>query len=245
MFAGSGTVINVVAVLAGSGIGMLLGNRFPERTRELIMQAMGLFTLVLGASAIASGLSAELSAAVGSNASFLIVLGALLIGGICGSLLRIEERLDAAAEWLRVRIAKKSESGRFVEGMVTATLIFCVGPMSILGAISDGLGQGNELLVTKSIMDGFSSIAFASGLGVGVMASVVPLFCYQGALTLVGMGLGEFLSTAQIDALGATGGVILLGMGVRLAGIKRIAVGDLLPALVVAPVLVWLVGMAV
>jgi uncharacterized membrane protein YqgA involved in biofilm formation len=233
----------VIAVLIGSAIGLLLGHRLPERTRDLVPQAMGLFTLVLGGSAIVDGLSPELTAEVGDNASFLIVLGALLIGGITGSLLRIEDRLDGGADWLRSKIAKKSESGRFVEGMVTATLIFCVGPLSILGSISDGLGQGNEQLVVKSVMDGFSSIAFASGLGIGVMAAVLPLAVYQGALTLLGMGLGDFLSIGQVDALGATGGVILLGLAIRLIGLKKLPVGDLLPALVVAPLLVWLVGM--
>jgi uncharacterized membrane protein YqgA involved in biofilm formation len=235
----------VIAVLIGSAVGLLLGHRFPERTRNLIPQTMGLFTLVLGGSAIVDGLSEALSAEVGENAPFLIVLGALVIGGILGSLLRIEDRLDSGADWLRSKIAKKSESGRFVEGMVTATLIFCVGPLSILGSISDGLGHGNEQLVVKSVMDGFSSIAFASGMGIGVMAAVIPLAIYQGALTFLGMGLGDFLSTAQVDALGATGGVILLGLAIRLIGAQRIPVGDLLPALIVAPVLVWLVGMAI
>jgi uncharacterized membrane protein YqgA involved in biofilm formation len=245
VFPGFGTVVNVAAVLLGSAIGLVLGHRFPERTSGLVVQAMGLFTLVLGGNAIADGMSDALSAEVGPQAVYLVVLGALLIGGIIGSLLRLESRMDAGAEWLCGKIAKKADKGKFVEGMVTAALIFCVGPLSILGSISDGLSRGNEQLVVKSVMDGFSSIAFASSMGIGVMASVIPLALYQGALTLLGMGLGDFLSIGQIDSLGATGGVVLLGLGIRLIGIKRIPVGDLLPALAVAPLLTWLVALLV
>ncbi|MDR1187400.1 MAG: DUF554 domain-containing protein [Bifidobacteriaceae bacterium] len=243
MFRGAGTVINIAAVLLGSGVGMALGNRFPERTRTLLTQCLGLFTLVLGALAIADGLSAELRAEVGPSAPMLIVLAALLIGAITGSLVRLEDRIDAGAEWVRRKLARGAEPGPFSEGMVTATLVFCVGPLSILGSLSDGLGLGAEQLMVKAVLDGFAAIAFASTLGIGVLFSVLPLAVYQGSLTLLGFGLGEFLSVGQIDALGATGGIILLGLGVRLAGIKKIAVADLLPALVFAPLLAWLVSL--
>jgi uncharacterized membrane protein YqgA involved in biofilm formation len=126
--------------------------------------------------------------------------------------------------------------------MVTATLVFCVGPLSILGSLSDGLGRGAEQLLVKAMMDGFAAIAFASALGVGVMFAVLPLVVYQGLLTLAGFGLGEFLTQGQVDALGATGGIVLMGLGLRLAGVKRIAVGDFLPALVFAPALAWVVA---
>lgn len=237
MFIGLGTVVNVVAVVVGSGIGVLVGHRLPDRTRKLVTQALGLFTLVIGASSVASGLSAALTAAVG-QVRLLVVLGALLIGGIIGSLLQIEHRLDRGAQLLHDRFAAGSEGNTFVEGAVTSTLVFCVGPLSILGSLSDGLGQGPEQLLVKSVMDGFAAIAFASSLGIGVMASVIPLAIYQGLLTLLGFGLGNFLPAAHVDALGATGGVILLGLGLRLTGIKQIPVGDLLPALVLAPLLV-------
>jgi uncharacterized membrane protein YqgA involved in biofilm formation len=169
-------------------------------------------------------------------------LGALLLGAIAGSLIRLEDRVDAGADWLRRKTARGSEPGRFVEGMVTATLVFCVGPLSVLGSISDGLGTGVEQLLVKSVLDGFSAVAFASALGLGVMFSVLPLAVYQGSLTVIGLALGEFLSVGQIDALGATGGIILLALGLRLAGIKKIPVGDLLPALVFAPLLAWAVA---
>jgi uncharacterized membrane protein YqgA involved in biofilm formation len=191
---------------------------------------------------VASGLSDGLRAEVGSSAPMLIVLGALLLGGLSGSWLRLEERLDGAAEWLRSKVAKGSDRGSFVEASVSSTLIFCVGPLSILGSLSDGLGHGAEQLVIKSVMDGFAAIAFTASLGIGVMASVIPLALYQGSLTLLGVLLGNFLGVGQVDALMATGGVILLGLGVRLIGVKQIRVGDLLPALVLAPVLVWAVA---
>lgn len=238
MFIGLGTAVNVVTVVVGSGLGVLVGHRLPERTRELVTLVLGLFTLVLGGRAVASGLSDALAAAVGTDARLLVVLGALLIGGIIGSLLQIENRLDRGAELLHDRFASRSEGGRFVEGAVTSTLVFCVGPLSILGSLSDGLGQGAGTLLVKAVMDGFAAIAFASSFGIGVMASVIPLALYQGLLTLLGFALGNFLPAAHIDALGAAGGVILLGLGIRLAGIRQIPVGDLLPALVVAPLLV-------
>jgi uncharacterized membrane protein YqgA involved in biofilm formation len=245
MFIGLGTVANVAAIALGTGLGVLAGHRLNERTRTLVTQVLGLFTMVIGASSIAAGLSPALTAEVGSSAPLLIVLGALLIGGILGSLLRIEDRLDAGVNRLHERLSRTGGDGRFVEGAVTATLVFCIGPLAILGALSDGLGHGAEQLLVKAVMDGFAAIAFASTFGIGVMVSVLPLAIYQGLLTIVGFTLGNFLPAAQVDALGATGGVILLGLGFRLAGIKQIPVGDLLPALVLAPVLVAIVGAVV
>jgi len=243
VFVGAGTVTNVVTIVVGSGVGLLVGHRFPERTRGLVTQILGLFTLVIAGSSVASGLSPALRAEVGSDAPMLIVLGALLIGGIAGSLLRLEQRLDGAAERLRALVARGAQASTFVEGAVTSTLIFCVGPLAILGSLTDGLGHGAQQLLVKSVMDGFASIAFASSFGVGVLASVIPLAVYQGLWTVLGAVAGNFLSPGQVDALTATGGVILLGLGVRLAGITRVPVGDLLPALLLAPALTALVGL--
>ncbi|MCL1838562.1 MAG: DUF554 domain-containing protein [Propionibacteriaceae bacterium] len=253
MFVGSGTVINVATVIVGGLLGVLIGKRFPARTRELFTFTLGLFTIVIGGTSIASGFSAAFSTEVGSQAPFLIVLGSLLLGGLTGSLLRLEARLDSSAAWLQRKIAHKitgdldtnTEQERFVEGMVSATLIFCVGPLAILGSISDGLGLGNQQLVVKAVMDGVIAISFASSFGIGVIASVIPLVIYQGSLTLLGFGLGEFLSAGQIDALTATGGVILLGLGIRIMGLKKAQIGDLVPALFYAPLLTWLVALAV
>lgn len=242
MFIGAGTVINIATVIVGTGIGLAAGHRFPARTRELVTQILGLVTLVIGGLSVADGMSDAFAAEVGAGTRLLVVLGALLIGGLIGSALRLEERLDGAADWLRSKVAREADQTTFIEAAVTATLIFCVGPLAIIGAISDGLGNGAEQLIVKAVMDGFAAIAFASTLGIGVMASVIPLLLYQGAITALGWWLGDFMPAAHIDALTATGGVILLGLGFRLSGIKQIQIGDLLPALIVAPLLTALIA---
>ncbi|MCA0251570.1 MAG: DUF554 domain-containing protein [Actinobacteria bacterium] len=245
MFIGAGTVINVATVVVGTLVGLAAGHRFPARTRELVTQILGLVTLVIGGLSVADGMSAAFAAEVGSGARLLVVLGALLIGGLLGSALRLEERLDGAADWLRSKVAREADQATFIEAAVTATLIFCVGPLAIIGSISDGLGNGAEQLIVKAVMDGFAAIAFASTLGIGVMASVIPLLLYQGAITALGWWLGDFMPAAHIDALTATGGVILLGLGFRLSGIKQIQIGDLLPALIIAPLLTAGLGLLV
>jgi len=243
MFVGAGTVINVSTVLVGSLVGVLVGARLPERTSRLITQVLGLFTLVLGGYAVVNGLSSALASEVGPNAGLLIVLGALLLGAIVGSGVQLEVRLDAGAAWLQRRLTRRDDgTNRFAEAAVTATLVFCVGPLAVLGSLSDGLGHGAQQLMVKAVMDGFASVAFAASLGIGVAASVIPLALYQGLFTLLGALAGAFLTTGQVDALGAAGGVILLGLGIRLMGVKRIPVGDLLPALVFAPLLAWAVA---
>jgi len=242
MFIGAGTVINAAAIIVGGLLGLVIGPRFPERTRELVTQVLGLFTLVIGAKSIVAGLSAALTAQVGPNAGMLIVLGSLLIGGVIGSLVRLEQRLDGAAEFLRGKLASRSQASTFIEGAVTSTLVFCVGPLAIIGSLADGLGNGPQQLLIKAVMDGFAAIAFASSFGIGVLFSVIPLAIYQGLLTVIGVLVGNFLAQGEIDALTATGGVILLGLGFRLASIKKIPVGDLLPALILAPAATALVG---
>jgi len=242
VFIGAGTAINVATVIIGSLIGLAAGQRLPMRTRELVTQILGLVSLVIGGLSIASGMSPAFAKEVGDNASLLVMLGALLIGGLIGSAVRLEERLDGSAAWLRSKLAQRSDENTFIEGAVTATLIFCVGPLAILGSISDGLGAGSDQLIVKAIMDGFAAIAFASSLGIGVMFSIIPLAIYQGSLTLLGFWLGDFMPLGYVDSLTATGGVILLGLGLRLAGVKRFPIGDLLPALLVAPLLTGLVA---
>ncbi len=238
MFIGAGTVINVITVVVGSILGLVVGHRFPERTRHVVTQILGLVSLVIGAQSIAQGFSSAFAEAVGPNVRLLIVLGALLIGGVIGSVIRLEDRLDGAADWLRQRFAKGADQHTFIEGAVTATLIFCVGPLAILGSLSDGMGHGADQLIVKAVMDGFAAMAFATSLGIGVAFSAIPLALYQGALTVLGLWLGNVLPQAHLDALTAAGGVILLGLGLRLMNIKQVPIGDFLPALIVAPLLV-------
>lgn len=242
MFIGLGTVVNVVTVVVGSLVGLLLGHRIPDRTRETVTSVLGLVTLLIGGLSAVSVTSTALAGATGPGAPMLIVLGSLLVGAIAGTGWRLEDRLEAGGEWIRRRFTKEGDASTFVDGFVTATLLFCVGPLAILGSLSDGLGKGADQLLVKSVMDGFAAMAFASTLGIGVMFAAGAVLLYQGALTLVGVLAGSFLPTAHIDALTATGGLILVALGIRLLKLKPIPVGDLLPALVLAPLLVQLVA---
>lgn len=250
MFPGFGTLVNVVTVVVGSAIGLLLGHRLPQRTRDTVTDALGLVTLLIGALSAMEVTSAVFSGAVGSSAPVLIVLGSLLIGGIVGSLLDIERRLEDFGGWLRFRLSRGRTSSdatdhaaraRFIEGFVTASLVFCVGPLTILGSLFDGIGLGADELILKATLDGFASIAFAASLGIGVMAAAIAVGAVQGALTLVGFLVGDVLPAPHLASITAAGGLLLVGVGIRLLQIKAVPVGNLLPALLVAPLLVQLV----
>lgn len=244
MFRGIGTVVNVSTVLAGSGIGVLLGQRFPVRTRDVVTDGLGLTTLLIAGLSAVSVTDGRLSDAVGSSAPVLVVLGSLVLGGISGSLLRIESRLDGLGSWLQDRLtaqAGSDERRRFVEGFVAASLLFCVGPLTILGSLSDGLGNGANQLYLKAVLDGFASIAFASSFGIGVAFSALVVAVVQGSLTVIGALAGSLLPEPEILELTATGGLLLIGVALRLLRIRQVPVGDLLPALVFAPVITALV----
>lgn len=242
---GLGTIINVVAILVGASLGVLLGHRMPERTRVTVTDALGLVTLIIGALNVMALVDGDFTDAVGDAAPLLIVLGALLIGGVTGSLLRIEDRLESGARYIQRKFSRsKAGEGRsrFVEGFVDTSLIFCIGPLAVLGSLSDGLGQGIEQLALKSTLDGFSSLAFAASLGWGVAAAAISVGIVQGLLTVLAALVGPFLSTALIASITATGGVMLLGVGLRILNIRQVPVGDMLPALIVAPVLTLVVA---
>jgi uncharacterized membrane protein YqgA involved in biofilm formation len=184
---------------------------------------------------------------VGENSTVLVVLGALLLGGIVGSLLRLETRLESLGSVLQRRLVR-GDSGdaagrrRFVEGFVASSLLFCVGPLTILGSLSDGLGEGYDQLALKSVLDGFAAIAFAAAFGWGVAASALTVLVVQGGLTIIGLLLDDLLPDGHVAAITATGGLLLVGMALRLLRIKPLPVGDLLPALLIAPVLAQLVA---
>lgn len=243
MIIGIGTVVNVVAVLVGSTIGVLLGNRLPTRTRDVVTDALGLVTLLIAGVSAMAVLDGDLAGEVGSSAPMLIVLGSLLVGGIVGSLLRLESRVEGLGGWLQGRLAggaSGAERHRFIEGFVVSSLVFCTGPLTILGSLNDGLGNGSEQLVLKSALDGFAAIAFAASFGWGVAASVVTVIAVQGSLTLLGLAIGDVLPDPHLAAITATGGLLLVGVALRLLRIREIPVADLLPALLVAPLLVSL-----
>lgn len=242
---GLGTLVNVATVLVGSGIGVLVGHRLPQRTRDVVTDGLGLVTLLVAALSAMAVSDPELSAAVGDSAPVLIVLGAVLLGGIAGSLARIELRLESLGDRLRRRMirdaAEPGTQHRFVEGFVSASLVFCVGPLTVLGSLQDGLGRGADQLVLKAVLDGFAAVAFAASLGWGVAASALVVLVVQGTLTVLAALLGSFVPEPHLLALTATGGLLLAGVALRLLRVRQVPVGDLLPALLVAPLLVQIV----
>ena len=226
----TGTLINSGTVLVGTTIGVLLGERLPERTRETVMHALGLVTLVVGIQESLSGLS-TLSRL--TRGGILFVLGSILVGGVVGELLRIEDGLERAGDALKRRFGRGQ--ARFTEGFIVASLVFCVGPLTILGSIQDGLRGDYTLLAIKAMLDGFAALAFASVLGWGVGFSIVTILLYQGGLSLAASGVRGAFDAQEIAAITAAGGVLILAIGFRLLDVRRIRVANMLPALVLAP----------
>lgn len=228
---GFGTVLNILAVLAGGGLGLVLGARVPERARRTVLAALGLFTLAMGVRLFLQ------------SANPLIPLGALLAGAVAGEALRIEDGLQGLGGWLHARFApgeRAGGAGRFVQAFLTASLVFCVGPLTVLGSIQDGLSGDYSLLAIKSALDGFAALAFASTLGVGVLFSVLVIAVYQGGLTLLAVQAAGVLNDAMVAEMTAAGGVILLGIALgNLLELRPIRTGSLLPALLLAPLIVW------
>ena len=238
---GLGTLLNFFAIVAGALIGTLLGDRLSTRTRNVVTDALGLVTLLVAGLSLIDITKPELKEAVGPGMGVLIVLGSLILGGITGSWWKLEDRFENIGKKLKRSLNRKNKDSNFVEGFVSASLLFVVGPLAILGSISDGLGRGIEQLALKSSLDFFASIAFAASLGIGVVFSALAVGVYQGIFTLLGFGLGDVLSEAQVIALTVTGGLLLVGVSLRLLKIKQLPVADLLPALFYAPILVALV----
>jgi uncharacterized membrane protein YqgA involved in biofilm formation len=239
MFVGLGTLINVIAIVIGSSIGIGAGARLTKKSLSLITDILGLITLLGAASALIPLWSSSFIDSLPKGSTLLVILGAMLIGGLIGSALSLENRLDKFGETLRQKF-KASSDGPFIEGFVSASLLFVIGPLAILGSVSDGMSEGLDQLILKSSLDFFAAMAFASSLGWGVAASAIPVAIYQGAWTLVGLFLGSVLQPYQIDAMTICGGLMLVGIGLRLLEIKKIAVANLLPALIIAPVIATL-----
>ena len=237
---GIGTVINVLTIAGGTLVGLIVGRYISERMRLTVEQAVGMTTLVLGIA----------TAAKTDNIVFPLV--SVVLGAIIGESLRIEERFESLGNWVRRKVEVKTQTGwlsrssistlhpRFVEGFVTATLLFSIGPMSILGSIDDGLGRGAQILIVKASLDGLVSILFAATMGWGVAISAVIVGIYQGLMTLGASGLDAILTDRMVHEMSATGGIMILGIALRFMEVKPIRVGSLLPGLFVAPVLVAL-----
>lgn len=221
-----GTIINVITVVAGSALGLALNKKLPKRFVKIFFQVVGLFTFFLG-----------ISMALKTTHELHLIM-ALISGALIGELLNLEGLIEKFSNLIKVKLKIRNE--KFTDGLLTAFLLYCMGSLTILGAIEEGMGGTSKLLMIKSLMDGVSSIALASGLGIGVMFSAIPLLIYQGGLTLLAMGFGEFVSPIFIAELSAVGGILLIGLAINILEIKKINVMNMLPALIMIVLLLWL-----
>jgi len=224
----TGTIINVGTILIGTAIGSLAGSRLPSRMRRIVLYGIGLVVILLG-----------FQMAVRTR-NILVVLGAVLIGGIIGESLRIEDRLEQLGQFFQAKFSKGSEQS-IAEGFVTASLVFCVGPMAVLGSIADGLSGDYSLLSVKAVMDGFASVAFGASMGWGVGLSAISILVYQGGLTLAAGVLPGALNDAMITEMTATGGLVIIGVGIKLLDLKDLPLANLVPAIAVAPIILALI----
>ena len=222
-----GTAINVGAILAGSVIGVSIGSRLPERIRQTVLNGLGLLTMLVG-----------LQMAFGTR-NLMIVLGAILLGGLLGEILRIHDGLERFGAFLQSALSR-SRNPLFGEGFVTASLVFCVGPMAILGSIQDGMTGDYRLLAVKSVLDGFAAIAFSASLGWGVSLSALSILLYQGGITLCATTLSRILTDPMIVEMTAAGGLIIVGISLKLLDLKDIRLANFLPALAIAPLIVFI-----
>jgi len=234
MFTGAGTVLNISTIVIGGAFGVFIGAKISEKLRNLVTDVLGCVTIISAADALSAYWDVELQESMPKGWVILVVIFSLLVGALIGSALAIEDRLEFLGDKLKSRFSKNGSSN-FVEGFVSASLIFAIGPLAILGSISDGMGTGIDQLVLKSTLDGFAALAFAASLGWGVALSALPVGIYQFAWTAVGLFLGAILTNYQVAAMTAVGGILLIGISLRLLRIKQIAVGNLLPALALAP----------
>lgn len=230
-----GTIVNVLLILVGSILGILLKRGIEKRYEDLIMSALGLVTAVIG-----------ITFAIKSQ-NMLIVVVSLVIGALIGEWIDIDSKLNKVGDWLKDKVKGKGgpgleEESRIGEGFVTATLLFCVGSMAIMGALDSGLRGDHTILYTKSIMDGISALIFASSMGIGVALSAFPILIYQGGIALMAQTVQPYLSDAMMIEMNAVGGILLIGIGLSLLDIKRIKVSNLLPALIIPIIWFLIVG---
>jgi uncharacterized membrane protein YqgA involved in biofilm formation len=221
-----GTLVNAGAVIAGGIVGMLLNKSLHDRYKTIYFQAVGLFTLAIGISMVYN------------MQHILIVVGSLAIGSLLGEWMNLEKGAERVSLYLKTKFRIGNDC--FSEGLITAFLLYCIGSMTILGAIQEGTGGSSDLLLTKSLMDGFSSILLASAFGVGVIASAIPLLIFQGGLTLLAMYASSFFSPQIIQGLTSVGGILLIGLGINILEIKKLRIMNMLPALLVVILLLYL-----
>lgn len=239
MFPGIGTTLNIITIIIGGSLGVFIGAKISQKLRDLILDALGCVTIISAADALMDFWDPIFQNSMPRGWALLVVVFSLIFGAVLGSFWRIEERLELFGNRLKVRFSK-GDNGNFVEGFVTSSLIFVIGPLAILGSISDGMGTGIDQLVLKSTLDGFAALAFAASLGWGVVLSSIPVGVYQFAWTAIGLLLGAILADYQVLAMTSVGGILLIGISLKLLRIKTIEIGNLLPALALAPLLALL-----
>lgn len=228
---GLGTIVNTLAVIIGSAIGMLIKGGLKQRYQETLMQALGLATMFIGISGAMSGMLKIINNGIETTGS-MILIASLVFGALVGEFLNIELRLEQLGNWLKSKVKVKNDS-HFVEGFVTAALVICVGAMAIVGSLQDGLQGDSSTLFAKAILDFTIVMVFASTLGIGVMFSAIPLFVYQGSITVFATFLKPFLTEIVILNLSFVGSVLIFAVGLNLCIGKKIKVGNLLPAMII------------
>lgn len=217
-----GTIVNVAAIFFGGIIGLLFGKALPDKMKNTIIQGIGLAVILIG-----------LSMALKTNEA-LVVIASLVLGGIIGELIDIEYQLEKCGNWMARRSSKGDGNSNFTKGFVSASLMYCVGAMAIMGALESGLKGQHDILFAKSMLDGISSIVLASSMGIGVLVSALPVLIYQGGITLLAVFLQGVLTDAVVAEMNATGGLLIVGIGINLLGIMEIKVGNLLPGIIMA-----------
>lgn len=217
-----GTIVNVIAIFLGCSLGFILKSKFPEKIGKIVMQALGLASLLIG-----------IQMALKTN-NILLLIFSLVIGGVIGEIIGIEEGLERFGERIKLKLKSDTTSEKFVEGFVTTSLLYCVGSMAIMGALKEGISGNPDILYTKSLLDGLTSIAFTAAMGIGVLFSVIPVFLYQGGITILARLIKDFLSPEVINEMTAVGGILILGIGFELLKIKKIKIGNLLPAILIS-----------
>lgn len=227
-----GTIINAIAIICGSLLGSVF-NRISEGIKTTVMQGIGLAVSILG---ISMALKTE---------NILILIFSLVLGGVLGEILRVNDKLEKFGQWIETKVGKRVK-GNISTGFVTATLVYCVGAMAILGAMDSGLRLNHDILYTKSMLDGFSAIIFSSTLGIGVIFSAIPVFIYQGMIALGSTFITLFVSQEMLEAIikeiTAVGGILIIGIGINILEIKKINVANLLPAILITVIMVPLIA---
>lgn len=228
---GLGTLVNAAVIIAGGVVGTFIKSGLPERFKKIVMQAIGLSVLMIGVSGTLQGMYKVIDGGKLDRQFVMLMIFSLVIGAVVGEWLDIEDKLEKLGQWFQARFAKGG--GNFAEGFVTASLIYCVGAMAIVGALEDGLTGNTATLFAKSILDGISSVVFAATMGIGVAFSAIPVLIYQGAITLLANFIEPLLAPEVISQLSLVGSVLIAGIGLTMLEIKKIKVGNMLPAILV------------